>query len=197
MSDLIEIPARKGLATYIKEGHVIKIINTHGHQVIDTWIFNTSDLSEFSSNEHTRVKLSNIFPKLGEPLYTNKRRTIAILEEDTSPGIHDTLMAACDVYRYQQLGCSEYHENCSDNLHAAMEKLGVKISSTPAPLNLWMNIPVSVEGDCGWEPPVSKPGDFVAFRAVVDCIFAMSACPQDLVPINAGKPVEAHFQILD
>ena len=196
MSDLIEIPARKGVATYIKEGQVIKIINTHGHQVVDTWVFNASDLSEFSSNEHTRVKLSSIFPKLGEALYTNKRRPIAILEEDTSPGIHDTLMAACDLYRYEQLGCTEYHENCSDNLHTAMKKLGVKISNTPAPLNLWMNIPVSEEGNCGWEPPVSKPGDFVTFRVVIDCIFAMSACPQDLVPINAGNPVGAHFQIL-
>ena len=197
MPDLIEIPARKGKAAHLKEGQIIKIINTHGHQVVDTWVFNASNLNEFSSNEHMRVKLSNIFPKLGEPLYTNKRRPIALLEEDTSPGIHDTLMAACDIYRYQQLGSTEYHENCSDNLHAAMEKLGIKIPNTPAPLNLWMNIPVNEGGNCGWEPPVSKPGDFVTFRVVMDCIFAMSACPQDLVPINAGNPVEAHFQVLD
>jgi uncharacterized protein len=28
---------------------------------------------------------------------------------------------------------------------------------------------------------------------------AMSACPQDILPINgrAGKPTEAHYQILD
>jgi len=197
VSDLIEIPARKGKAAHLKKGQIIKIINTHGHQVVDTWVFNASNLNEFSSNEHMRVKLSNIFPKLGEPLYTNKRRPIALLEEDTSPGIHDTLMAACDIYRYQQLGCAEYHENCSDNLHTAIKEIGLNIATTPPPLNLWMNIPVNVKGDCGWEPPVSNPGDFVKFRAVIDCIFAMSACPQDLVPINAGNPVEAHFQIFN
>ncbi len=196
MSELIEIPARKGKATHLEQGQTIKIINTHGHQVVDTWVFNASDLKEYSSNEHTRVNLSSIFPKSGEPLYTNKRRPIAILEEDTSPGIHDTMMAACDRYRYEQLGCADYHENCSENLHLALREIDLNISSTPAPLNLWMNIPVNMEGDCGWKPPVSKPGDFVKFRAVMDCIFAMSACPQDLVPINAGKPVEAHFEIL-
>ncbi|MBM08507.1 MAG: aminomethyltransferase [Magnetovibrio sp.] len=196
MSELIEIPARKGKATHLEQGQTIKIINTHGHQVVDTWVFNASDLKEYSSNEHTRVNLSSIFPKSGEPLYTNKRRPIAILEEDTSPGIHDTMMAACDRYRYEQLGCADYHENCSENLHLALREIDLNISSTPAPLNLWMNIPVNMEGDCGWKPPVSKPGDFVKFRAVMDCIFAMSACPQDLVPINAGKPVEAHFGIL-
>jgi uncharacterized protein YcgI (DUF1989 family) len=30
----------------------------------------------------------------------------------------------------------------------------------------------------------------------MDCICAMSACPQDILPINAGKPVEAHFEVM-
>ena len=197
MSDLIEIPARSGKAAHLKKEQAIKIINTYGHQVVDTWAFNEADLDEFLSNEHMRQKLNSIFLKPSEPLYTNKRRPILILEEDTSPGIHDTLMAACDIYRYQQLGCMLYHENCDDNLHAAMKEIDLSAPSTPSPLNLWMNIPVGTTGDCGWEPPVSKPGDFVCLRAVMDCIIVMSACPQDLVPINAGNPVEAHFQILD
>ena len=70
MSDLIKIPARKGKVTLLKKGQIIKIINTHGHQVVDTWVFNVSNLNEFSSNEHMRVKLSSIFPKSGEPIYT-------------------------------------------------------------------------------------------------------------------------------
>jgi uncharacterized protein YcgI (DUF1989 family) len=38
----------------------------------------------------------------------------------------------------------------------------------------------------------------VTLRAELDCILAMSACPQDILPINgrAGKPTEAHFEIL-
>ena len=197
MSDIIEIPARSGKAIHLKKEQVIKIINTHGHQVVDTWVFNATNLEEFLSNEHMRQKLDNIFPKTGEPIYTNKRRPILIFEEDTSPGIHDTLMAACDIYRYQQLGCADYHDNCDDNLHAAMKELGLDIIGTPSPLNLWMNIPVDNSGQCGWEPPVSKPGDYVCLRAVMDCVIAMSACPQDMVPINDGNPVEAHFQIIN
>ena len=195
--NVTEIPARKGVAVKVGSGKVIKIINTHGHQVVDTWIFNAFDLDETFSNEHMRQKLNSLFPKLGEPLFTNKRRAIAIFEEDTSPGVHDTVMAACDIYRYQQLGCLEYHDNCTDNLHVALRELGYFISGTPSPLNLWMNIPVDIRGNCSWQPPVSKAGDFVRFKTMMDCIFVMSACPQDLVPINAGKPVEAHFQILD
>ena len=64
---------------------------------------------------------------------------------------------------------------------------------------MWMNIPVDPEGNTSWGEPVSKPGDYVVLRARMDCIVAMSACPQDILPINgsAGKPTEAHYQILD
>ena len=51
-------------------------------------------------------------------------------------------MAACDDYRYGLLGCKEYHDNCTDNLFAAMRQLGLRAPECPSPLNLWMNIPV-------------------------------------------------------
>ena len=196
MTDLITIPARGGKAARLAKGQALKLINTHGHQVVDTWAFNAQDLTEFLSMEHLRQKLNSIFPGEGDYLYTNKRRPILMFEEDTSPGVHDTLMAACDKIRYAQLGCTEYHENCVDNLYAAMSEIGLAISETPCPFNVWMNIPVGQRGETSWEPPVSKPGDFVVFRAEMDCIVVMSACPQDMVPVNAGNPVEAHFQIV-
>ena len=64
------------------------------------------------------------------------------------------------------------------------------------PINLWMNIPVDNKGDCQWKPPKSTAGDYVCLRSTMDCIVVMSACPQDLVPINAGKPVAVHFEII-
>lgn len=196
MTELCTIPARKGRATRLQTGQAIKIINTHGHQVVDTWAFSAEDISEFFSVEHWRPTVEHIFPRSGDKLVTNRRRPIMTLEEDTSPGIHDTLMAACDDYRYGLLGCTEYHDNCTDNLSAAMRSIGITQHETPSPLNLWMNIPVLENGDLGWRPPASKPGDYVVLRAEMDCIVAMSACPQDILPINAGNPVEAHYQIL-
>ena len=196
MTDLITVPARSGKAARLAKGQALKMINTHGHQVVDTWAFNVHDMSEFMSMEHLRQKLNSIFPRQGDHLYTNKRRPILTMEEDTSPGIHDTLMAACDKYRYQQLGCTGYHENCDDNLHAALREIDLDVPETPAPLNMWMNIPVDGVGGTSWQPPVSKAGDHVLLRAEMDCLVVMSACPQDMVPINGGSPVEVHFQIL-
>lgn len=194
----VEIPARKGKATRLRRGQTVKVINTKGQQVVDTWAFNAADLREFMSMEHTRTGLGRILPKVGDALLTNKRRPILTIVEDNSGGIHDTLLAACDRYRYEQLGCREHHDNCTDNLHAGLQALGLEPPEVPSPLNLFMNIPV-LDGDrIAFRPPVSTPGSHVALRAEMDCIVAFSACPQDLVPINGAemRPTEAHFEVV-
>jgi len=197
-SELHTIPARRGRAARLSQGQSIKIINTHGQQVVDTWAFSTEDLTEFMSMEHLRPTLTRIFPRAGDDLVTNRRRPILHFAEDTSPGVHDTLMAACDDYRYGLLGCTEYHDNCTDNLFAALRNIGLSAPECPSPLNMWMNIPVDGEGNTEWGVPASKPGDYVVLRAEMDCVVVMSCCPQDLLPINgeAGEPTEAHYQIL-
>ena len=192
------VPARQGKAAYVKAGAAITIIKTYGTQVVDTWCFMRDDLTEFMSMEHQRSVSQSVFPSVGAPLYSNRRRPILTLEEDTSPGRHDTLLAACDVYRYQMLGCTEYHDNCTDNLAAAMTEIGLAAPETPSPLNLWMNIPFTSDGATEFCPPLSKPEDFVRLRAHHDVIVVMSTCPQDMVPINGAdmivRPVHYHIE---
>jgi len=124
------IPARKGKGAFAAKGQIIKVINTHGQQVVDTWAFNAHDTSEFMSMEHSRVAMGKIMPEVGDSLVTNKRRPILTVVEDTTPGIHDTLLAACDRYRYELLGAKGYHDNCTDNLASAMKELGAKCPSS-------------------------------------------------------------------
>jgi hypothetical protein len=198
VTEIIEIPARKGKAEFVKSGQHIKVINTLGAQVVDTWAFSMYDQREFMSMEHTRSTLTKTMAGVGEHLYTNRRRPILTLVEDTSPGIHDTLMFACDVHRYALLGCAEYHDNCTDNLATAMFALGLSAPQTPCPLNLFMNIPWAAAGTLAYEPPKTKPGDYFTFIACMDLVIVFSACPQDMVPINGENcvPTEAHFQVL-
>jgi hypothetical protein len=193
---LIEIPARRGKAVHVPKGRHLKLINTHGTQVIDTWAFNAADLHEFMSMEHTRPHIGRIIPKVGDVMFTNKRRPILTFVEDTSPGIHDTIVAACDRYRYKFLGVEGYHDNCTDNLFAGMAELGLTPPEVPSPLNMWMNIPVAADGGISFQPTVSKAGDHVLLRAEMDVVMAFSSCPQDILPINSNKPVECHFQLL-
>jgi uncharacterized protein YcgI (DUF1989 family) len=191
------VPARQGRAVRLARGQAIRIINTHGSQVVDTWCFNAQDMAEYLSMPHLHAKLQGIFPARGDALVTNRRRPILMMEEDTSPGRHDTVIAACDTYRYEQLGCRDYHDNCTDNLAAALAALGLRVADCPAPLNLWMNIPVAPDGRITWGEPLSKPGDYVTLRAVMDCVVVLSACPQDMIPINgaACRPMDVQYQV--
>lgn len=191
------VPARQGRAVRVAKGQSIRIINTHGTQVCDTWAFSAANRAEYLSWPHARGWINRVVPVPGDELVTNRRRPILTLLEDTSPGVHDTLIAACDLFRYIALGVSDYHDNCSDNLRMAMMAIGVTIPEVPQPFNVWMNIPVHKDWGIDWKATVSKPGDQVVMRAEMDCIVAMSACPQDLVPINGENmaPLAVDFEL--
>ena len=191
------VPARCGRAVRLDAGQRIKVVNTHGTQVCDTWAFNAAALNEFLSMEHARAWLDRMTPRPGDALVTNRRRPILTFLEDTSPGVHDTFIAACDLYRFRTLGVEGYHDNCADNLRMAMKAVGARVGEVPSPLNLWMNIPIGPGLSIDWLPPASKPGDHVVLRAEMDCYVALSACPQDIVPINgqACSPVDVHFEV--
>ena len=191
---LVTIPARHGKAAFVSRGKHMKIVNTHGTQVVDCWAFNADNPGEFMSMEHCRVSISRYRPRAGDTLVTNRRRPIVDLLEDTSPGVHDTLMAACDRYRYRLLGFDEHH-NCTDNLWEALVEVGYQPAETPCPFNLWQNTPVESDGSIGAYPTVAKPGDHLLFRAAMDLVLCLSACPQDVMPINSQHPRSAHFQV--
>ena len=191
------IPARGGRALRLGAGESLRLINTHGTQVVDTWAFNADDMAECMSMEHSRASIGYIIPRPGDSMVTGKRRPILTLVEDTSPGIHDTLIAACDRHRYILLGAGD-HDNCEDNLHSALADLGVEAPKTPSPWNMWMNIPVGEGGSVSFEPGVASPGDYVVLRAEMDIVLAFSCCPQDILPINgvACTPVDAAYERL-
>jgi len=198
MPGAIEIPARDARAIPLRAGQCVRLVNTHGTQVVDAWAFMAGDPTEFMSMEHSRVGIGRVNPRLGDTMLSNRRRPILTLVEDTTPGIHDTLIAACDRYRYEQLGAKGYHANCTDNLRTALAKLGLTPPEAPAPLNLFMNIPIGADGAIRFEPTLAKPGDHVTLRAEADVVIVFSACPQDMVPINGREmmPRDVRYEVL-
>jgi uncharacterized protein YcgI (DUF1989 family) len=197
MSTVQELPARQGRAVRVARGQALKIINTHGTQVVDFWAYSAKDLSIYLSMQHTRAVLSRLIPRAGDVLVDNLREPMLSFESDTSPGVHDTVIPPCDPARYAKLGCPPDHASCADNLHRALATLDLKVAECPASFNLWMNIPVLPSMEIEWRETVSKPGDSLVFRALVDCIMVMSACPQDIIRINSGKPVSAQYTLVD
>ena len=190
------IPARQGRAMRVRKGEHLSIINRNGSQIGDLWAFVEGDCNEYLSMEHLRPTLRRISPRPGDALVTNRRRPILTLVEDTSPGVHDTLVASCDIHRYAQLGHEGYHDNCTDNLRMALAAIDLRPTSVPCPLNLWMNTPVVEDGAMEWRPPVSAKGDHVLFRAEMDAVVVISCCPMDLLPINGEDAQPSALEVL-
>ncbi|MEL6767213.1 MAG: urea carboxylase-associated family protein [Pseudomonadota bacterium] len=182
------IPAREGRAVRLEAGQSLWIETPEGTQVCDFFALAAESPAEMLSMEHCRTALGRVYLRTGDELVSNRRRAMLTLVEDTSPGVHDTLIACCDQPRYASLGADGYHANCADNFRAALAAIGVTPLHVPAPLNLWMNIPVEPDGSYAWTPPVARPGDRVVFRALMDCVAVMSACPQDMTAVNGAVP---------
>lgn len=178
------LKATKGTAIKLCKGEAISVINLHGNQVVDAWAVNLTDASECSALEHTRSINSNMFFEQGMTLVSNLRRPMLRLIEDSSPGRHDTLLCPCNAAIYQELGCTDYHRSCTDNFHEALAEQGIHCTYTPASLNLFMNVPVAEDGSVQRVPPRSKAGDRVTLLAEMDLMVVLSACPQDITPIN-------------
>ena len=194
---LLLIPARNAVAVRVGRGQRVEVVNTHGDQVVDTWAF--VDSSEWMSMEHSRLHMGKLNPVVGDTLVTNRRRPILTLVADTSGGVHDTLLAACDRERYELLGATEPHDNCTDNLHAALATVDLVVPATPSPLNLFENARPAADGTIAIAPPVSTPGSSVTFRVELDALLVLSACPQDMVATNGPglTPTDAHFRIIE
>ncbi|KAL5390994.1 hypothetical protein DPSP01_001491 [Paraphaeosphaeria sporulosa] len=178
---------------------------------------------EYLSLPHTRAATYRLVPELNDTLLTNLRNPLMTLVEDTSPGAHDTLTAACDANMYAALGVDkpEEHGSCAENLVLALkelnEKAGLKgtkaigaditVNIAPTPLHLFMNTPIEIDSSAqsegagakgaklSVEKPMSKKRSYVRFRAERDIVVVLSACPNELGQQNGGRCMAANFMV--
>ena len=193
----ITIPGARAKAFSLKHGEQIRIVNLQGSQVVDAWAFCDTNLDEFMSNEHTRSCLEKLIPAVGDALYSNRRRPILSIVEDSSPGIHDLLLSACDIDRYRLLGVEGYHRNCADNLRESLAERDLSTPEVPSPFNIFENVRIGDNGELSIQPPLVAAGDSISLRAELDIVLVLSCCPMDIALTNGpdlcSKPVRVEW----
>ncbi len=153
-----EIPQGRATMIDFDRGQRFRIINHLGQQVVDTWVFARGTGTEFLSMEQ--------------------------IVADTSPGRHDTLCSSCDSGSYEEYGQGRNHPNCRANIVNAFAERGMPLPVVPCPWNLFMDIPVTVDGAMSDRPSSAKAGDYVELRALSDITLVCSPCPQAGIPIS-------------
>ena len=180
---------------------------------------------EYLSLPHTRAASHKLVPEVDDELLTNLRNPIVTLVEDTSPGAHDTLTAACDANQYAALGVDKpaEHGSCAENLVLALKEINetaglkgpkavgadISVNIAPTPLHLFMNAPLQSEGTShsdgagtkgvtlSVDEPKGKKRCHVRFRAERDVVIVFSACPMDVGKQNGGRCMAANFMVED
>ena len=113
--------------------------------------------------------------------------------EDTN-GRNDFLLAPCSPETFQIMyNNPEYHPSCFENLYTNLKPFGIEPDDVPTAFNIFMNVQFSPEGKLSVDPPLSKAGDYVLFRAQMDLIVALTACSAEDSNNGSFKPI--HYEI--
>jgi uncharacterized protein YcgI (DUF1989 family) len=99
------------------------------------------------------------------------------VEHDTH-GVH-WLGGRCNQMLYGGLGAPD-HRNCNDNIVKALAAHGVSELDVPiGTFNIFMAVDTHPDGKFSFRPPIIEKGDYIDFRAVMDTLIAISACPNE------------------
>ena len=180
-------------AVEVKEGQLLQITDVQGKQVADFVAFLLADRAEFLSTAATRSVNGNVMIQKGMKLYSNRRTPLFEVVDDTV-GRHDTLFAACDPKRYEELG-EPGHDNCRTALAGALASYDVDYDRVPDPINWFMNVAIRQRGELEIREPLSERNDRVVLRAAADVVVAVSACPQDKNATNGYSPSDILLRV--
>ena len=170
----------------VLKGQVLRLIDVEGKQVGDFVCFNLHRVEEKFSPPNTANLNRTIRVTTGNVLYSDEAGAMFTIVADTV-GVHDVLAGACSKYtNYVRYGV-ENSPNCRDNFTQALASWGLKWKDVPYAFNIFMNVPIGPDNSMTILEPVSKAGDYIDLRAEMDCLAAISNCPQTRNPCNAGR----------
>jgi uncharacterized protein YcgI (DUF1989 family) len=184
----LDVSPGSAVSVDLERGQSCRVVNTRGGQVVDTWAFVAGDYDEYLSMEHSRSANYRLLFAPGDSLYSNRFRPLLKLSADTSPGMHDTLHAACSKGSYRYYGSGPDTPNCEDNLVAQLALKYFDLVHVPCPWNLFEHARVAPDSTLSDEPSAARPGDYVELEALVDLLLVFSACPSTVGNISGGQP---------
>jgi urea carboxylase-associated protein 1 len=188
---VVEVPAGEGFAHELDRGEILRIVDLHGNQAVDTLLFDASDYANRYSAVDTLREQGSVYLGVGSRLLALDGQPLATIVED-SCGRHDTLGGACsqesNVVRY---GEHTRHMHACRNTFLAQALAwgrGLDKRDLSANINFFMNVPLTPAGGLEFADGVSAPGKHVELRADRDTLVLISNCPQLNNPCNAFAP---------
>lgn len=188
------IPSNTGKAFPVKKHQVIRVT---GQSTADFVVFNLKNIRERFDQARTKVDLGKIYVSTGDVLISKFNNVMMTIVKDTYQGTHDMEKGMCSTSFYKKWGDEIFKiyggtwkrlgrkrgaapkHGCWENLARALKLWKISKEDIPSPLNVFQTMVINAKsGTMRYAMTRPKPGSHVDFRAEMDCLVGISACPE-------------------
>jgi len=189
------IEKQSGSAFLLRKDQILKVIDPEGQQVSDMVVFNANDKREKISAGKTMDFEESILISKGNFLWSNRSKKLMEIVEDTN-GRNDILLAPCSLETFKIMYNNPgYHPSCFENLYTKLAPFTIKPDEIPTAFNIFMNVQFDKDGKLKVMPPLSKAGDYIVFKPLMDVIIGLTACSAEDSNGGSFKPIQ--YEIID
>src|SRR5262245_27747282 len=190
------VAKNSGAAFEVKRGQRLRIA---GRSIVDFVAFNLHDLTERFDQARTKTNQVKIFISTGDVLYSKRNNAMLTIVEDTfKEGRHDLQKGMCSRRRFEMVAQGQSKRvfaegvdinpktieeipdhGCWENLSAALKPWNILPDDVPSPFNIFQCMRIDPETGIMYDTMI-RPKDeaYVDFRAEMDLLVAVSACPE-------------------
>lgn len=192
----VVVPKNSGRAFVVEKGQRLRVT---GRSIVDFVAFNLHDLKERFDQARTKTNQAKIFISEGDQLISKRNNPmLTIVEDSFKEGRHDLQKGMCSRKRFelvaQGLAKRTFAEGvdpnpktpadipdhgCWENLTEALKPWNVAPEDIPSPFNIFQTMRIDPNSGALLDTMI-RPKDeaHVDFRAEMDCLVAVSACPE-------------------
>ena len=190
------VPKNSGRAFVVKRGQRLRVA---GRTVVDFVAFNLANLRERFDQARTKTNQVKIFLSTGDQLISKLNNPLLTIVEDTfKEGHHDLQKGMCSKKRFElvakglarrvfaegvdmnpQRQEDTPDHGCWENLSEALKPWNIPPEDIPSPFNIFQTMRIDPDTGAMLDTMVRpKQEAHVDFRAEMDCLIGVSACPE-------------------
>ena len=190
------VPKNCGKAFVVKKGQRLRVA---GRTVVDFVAFNLANVRERFDQARTKTNQAKIFISAGDQLISKLNNPLLTIVEDTfKEGKHDLQKGMCSKKRFELVakGLAQRvfaegvdmnprrpedipDHGCWENLSEALQAWNIPPEDIPSPFNIFQTMRIDPDTGAMLDTMVRPQQEaYVDFRAEMDCLVGVSACPQ-------------------
>jgi uncharacterized protein len=190
------VPKNSGATFEMRTGQRLRIA---GKSIVDFVAFNLHDLNERFDQARTKTNQVKIFISTGDTLFSKRNNPMLTIVGDTfTEGRHDLQKGMCSRKRFEMVaqGMAKRvfaegvdinpkkpdeipDHGCWENLSEALKPWNISADDVPSPFNIFQCMRIDPDTGIMYDTMIRpKEEAHVDFRAEMDCLVAVSACPE-------------------